>query len=73
MATQCELILKDLKKGKKINPLQALEKYKCFRLASRINDLRADGHSIETKMVVNKNGKKQFAEYFLNKTGDWHE
>ena len=71
MATQCELILKDLKKGKKINPLQALEKYKCFRLASRINDLRADGHSIETKMVVNKNGKKQFAEYYLNKTRDW--
>ena len=42
MATQCELILKDLKKGRKINPLMALAKYKCFRLASRINDLREE-------------------------------
>ena len=65
MATQCELILKDLKKGRKVNPLIALSKYKCLRLASRINDLRADGHSIETKLVKNKDGKKKFAEYYL--------
>ena len=66
MATQCELILKDLKKGRKINPLIALAKYKCFRLASRINDLRAEGHNIETKMVSNEEGKKKFAEYYLD-------
>ena len=48
-----------------MNPLIALSKYKCFRLASRINDLRADGHSIETKLVKNKDGKKKFAEYYL--------
>ena len=65
MATQCELILKDLKKGKTINPLTALSKYKCFRLASRINDLRAEGHSIETKMVTNEEGKKKFAQYYM--------
>tara|TARA_R100001530_G_scaffold89040_1_gene62029 strand:- start:514 stop:726 length:213 start_codon:yes stop_codon:yes gene_type:complete len=70
MATQCELILKDLKKGRKINPLIALSKYKCFRLASRINDLRTEGHSIETKMVTNEEGKKQFAEYFMEKTNE---
>ncbi len=70
MATQCELILKDLKKGRKINPLMALAKYKCFRLASRINDLREEGHSIETKMVANKDGKKKFAEYYLEKENE---
>ena len=54
MATQCELILKDLKKGKKVNSLTALIRYKCMRLASRINDLRVKGHDIETTMVENK-------------------
>ena len=65
MATQCELILQDLKKGRKMNPLIALSKYKCFRLASRIADLKAEGHSIETRMVTNEDGKKKFAEYYL--------
>ena len=48
----------------------ALAKYKCFRLASRINDLREEGHSIETKMVANKDGKKKFAEYYLEKENE---
>ena len=44
-----------------ITPLEALEKYGCFRLASRINDLRSQGHKIQTIMVENK-GKK-YAKY----------
>ncbi len=64
MKSQNELILKDLQKGKRLNPLMALSKYNCFRLASRINDLRSDGHSIETRMIKNPDGKK-FAEYYL--------
>ena len=67
MATQCELILKDLKKGRKI----ALSKYKCFRLASRIADLKAEGHSIETRMVTNEDGKKKFAEYYLENRDEY--
>ena len=67
MKTQCELILNHLKKGNKINPLTALSKYKCCRLASRINDLRSEGHNIETNMVNNAEGKKKFAEYYLEK------
>ena len=65
MATQCELILKDLKKGRKVNPLKALDKYGCFRLSARINDLRDRGYNIKTKMVDNETGTKQFAEYSL--------
>lgn len=65
MQTQCEMILLHLKKGKKINPLIALINYKCMRLASRINDLRVKGHDIETTMVENKDGRKNFAEYSL--------
>ena len=63
MKSQNNQILKHLQKGRKINPLMALDKFGCFRLASRINNLRADGHPIEVKMVE-KNGKK-FKEYWM--------
>ena len=64
MKSQNEKILKDLLKGKKINPITALSKYGCFRLASRINNLRSDGYKIVTRMVANPSGK-QFAEYYI--------
>ena len=38
MKSQNERILAHLKKGKKITPLDALEKFGCFRLAARISD-----------------------------------
>jgi hypothetical protein len=47
----------------KITPLEALQKYGCFRLASRINELRTLGYDIKTTMVE-QNGKR-FAEYSL--------
>ena len=46
-----------------INPMQALERYGCFRLAARIADLRSAGHTIETTMV-DRDGKR-FAKYRL--------
>ena len=49
----------------KITPLEALHNFGCFRLASRINDLRKEGHDIKTTMVE-QNGKR-FAEYSLTK------
>ncbi len=64
MKSQNEKILKDLLKGKKINPMIALSKYGCFRLASRINNLRSDGYNIVTRMISNPDGK-QFAEYYI--------
>jgi hypothetical protein len=62
--SQTEQILNHLKKGKKLNPLQALNLYGCFRLASRISELRKDGHLIDT--IPTKKGKKVFASYKLN-------
>jgi hypothetical protein len=61
MKSQNERILAHLKKGKKITPLDALEKFGCFRLAARISDLRKDGHVISTENVT-KDGKT-FASY----------
>jgi len=55
-------ILNHLKRGP-ITPIQALQKYQCFRLAARISDLRSQGHTILTETV--KSGDKSFARYRL--------
>jgi hypothetical protein len=63
MKTQNEMILAYLKKGKSITPIDALNKFGCFRLAARISDLRSDGLNIATKYVT-KEGKN-YASYKL--------
>ena len=63
--TQTEKILNYLSKGKGITPIDALNRFGCFRLAARISDLRRNGHSIFTDSVT-KNGKT-FASYRLSK------
>ena len=53
-----------LNKGKKLTTIDALNKFGCFRLASRINDLRNEGMKISTKIIKLEN-KKQIAQYSL--------
>ena len=50
-------------KGKKITPLEALNKWGCMRLAARIAELRKDGMDIRTTSVT-RNGKT-YAQYHL--------
>ena len=52
-------ILKHLKCGLSITPVDALERYKCFRLAARISELREDGYQITTDM------SQGYARYIL--------
>ena len=61
--TQNQQIKGYLEKGKSITPLQALNKFGCFRLAARISDLRNEGLNIATK-IVTKEGKS-YASYRL--------
>lgn len=61
--SQADLILEYLKTGKSISPLEALEKFGCFRLGGRVYDLKKAGHRITTS-IVERNGKR-FAEYRL--------
>ena len=61
--TQNQQIKGYLEKGKSITPLQALNKFGCFRLAARISDLRNKGLNIATK-IVTKEGKS-YASYRL--------
>jgi hypothetical protein len=62
--TQNDQILKHLKNGP-ITPMEALNDYGCFRLASRINDLKNAGHNIVTDMV--EQDGKRFAKYRLKR------
>lgn len=63
--TQSEQILTYLSKGKGLTPIDALNKFGCFRLAARISDLRTQGYTIWTDTVT-KNGKT-FASYKMTK------
>ena len=53
-----------LNKGKKLTPIDALNKFGCFRLAARIADLRNEGMNIVTNTIKLDN-KKQIAQYWL--------
>lgn len=61
--SQCKMILAHLKSGKSITPIDALAEYGCFRLASRICDLRQDGHNIHKEMERDERTGKRFARY----------
>jgi hypothetical protein len=58
---QKQQIANYLSKGKAITPIDALNKFGCFRLAARIADLRNEGVNIATK-IVTKQGKS-YASY----------
>ena len=50
-------ILQYLQEGSTITPLEALEKFGCMRLASRINELRNEGHLIIAEKFRVASGK----------------
>lgn len=59
--TQTDQIRADLLAGVELTPLDALNKYGCFRLAARVAELRREGLSVET--VVDKGSGKKYARY----------
>tara|TARA_R110000868_G_scaffold349032_1_gene610339 strand:- start:133 stop:348 length:216 start_codon:yes stop_codon:yes gene_type:complete len=61
--TQKEKILLHLKTGSEITPIEALNKYGCFRLAAVIHVLKGEGHNIVTDMVTANDAT--FASYRL--------
>lgn len=56
-AVQNAQILRDLKIGLTITPLEALDKYGCFRLSARIFELKAQGWPIDCERRQLENGK----------------
>lgn len=65
--TQEEMVLEYLKAGNSLTPLDALQKFGCFRLSAVIFNLKKYGHNIKTEMISNgtRFGKKQFAKYTI--------
>ena len=64
-ASQCAQIAAYLKDGNKLTSLDALNLFKCMRLASRIHDLRERGMDIIVDKVQTATGK-YVAQYSLN-------
>ena len=62
--SQCDQIQAYLKKGKGITQKEAIDLFHCYRLASRINDLKKRNIKISKTMEANQNGKH--ARYFLD-------
>jgi len=63
--SQAEQILIYLKAGNTLTTLDALAFFNCFRLASRISELRSEGHPIVSDMITTTNSKKKVARYRL--------
>lgn len=66
--TQKAMILDIMRESGSISQIEAFEEIGCFRLASRISDLRKDGYDIKRKMETKRNryGKPvTFARYWL--------
>lgn len=61
--SQAEAIRAHLESGRDLTPIDALDLYGCFRLAARIDELRADGLDVET--IIEKRGRKRYARYKL--------
>ena len=61
--SQNKQILTHLKEVGDLTSLDALTLFGCLRLASRINDLRNDGHVISTTPAYTRKGKR-IARYF---------
>lgn len=53
--TQCDRILSYINEQGSITQLEALKELGCFRLASRINDLKRKGYNIRKNMITVKN------------------
>ena len=49
---QTATILDHLLSGKNLTPIDALNQYRCFRLAARIGELRKMGHDIKTTIIL---------------------
>lgn len=70
---QTERLLEHLKHFDSVEPMQAWTQLGIYRLASRIHDLRKEGHAIEKRMVTTTNrwGEEvRFAQYEMQKNDD---
>lgn len=63
-ASQNKRIAAWLNAGHRITQIEALNLFQCFRLASRIHDLRNKGMDIKMERIITPSGKR-VAQYFI--------
>lgn len=69
--TQKSKVRAHLQSGQSITPIDALERYGCFRLAAIIHTLKNDyGMDIKTELIKNKYGTK-YGKYTLKKDNEY--
>ena len=62
--SQVDRILDYLLDGHAITPLEALNKFGCFRLGARIADIKARGYAVKSEFVTTPSEKK-VKRYYL--------
>ena len=65
MESQNKMIKKFLENGNSITGLDALNRFQCSRLASRICDLKDSGMNIESQFIKTPSGKR-IKEYWMS-------
>ena len=68
--TQCDRILRHLKDYGSITSLEAVNEYGIMRLASRINDLRAQGIAIVSEIKIAKNRYGETTHFAVYRLGE---
>ena len=56
--SQTDLILEWMKEGNSITPLEALNRFRCFRLGARIADIKKKGYIVYSEFVTTDSEKK---------------
>jgi hypothetical protein len=62
--TQAQRILRELKKGRRLTPLLALNEIGCLSLSQRIGDLKRKGYQI-ARTMIEVGPRKHVASYRL--------
>ena len=65
--TQCDMILRHLRDYGSITSIEAITEYGILRLASRISDLKKQGHSIVSETATGKNRYGEKTRYSIYK------
>jgi hypothetical protein len=68
VVSQSSRILQALQRGDRLTPMDALDRFGCFRLAARIDDLKKHNHDIRAELV--KRGDAVVAEYSMVPAGE---
>lgn len=65
--SQTEKILQFLLKGGSLTPMQALKKFQCWALSSRISEIRAmNKYNVKSELISVNKGEKFVSKYSIS-------